>query len=263
MSFWKRLIPGKNASRSPHFVFSREAYSNPRTLWEAAHVARAGLDQLWLALPQAFREEREREASSSDPLNTDANALFSQGRIEEAISKYEQAVTFLRGNAIAYTNLCLAYNKLSDMGMVAKISLTAIISTSGAIRGNNSGYKAFRWLVIAMQALEGDRSPLALEELAKLQADSPGLHWCCGSDYFSKKSYKEAIDQFNIAVAINDNFFLAHYDLGRSYLNLGIEDRALACFEIAREHAPSDGLGVECGGYIEKWIVELRQKLRV
>jgi tetratricopeptide (TPR) repeat protein len=154
-------------------------------------------------------------------------ALKEQGRTEEAIKHYLQALRLKPDYAKAHSNLGAAYD---NSGMYKE----AIESYKKAIRINPDYAKAHYNLGIAY-----DNSGMykeAIEAFKKAIRINPyyaEAHSNLGIAYDNSGMYKEAIEAFKKAIRINPDYAKAHYNLGNAYDNSGMYTEAIEAFKKA------------------------------
>jgi tetratricopeptide (TPR) repeat protein len=96
-----------------------------------------------------------------------------------------------------------------------------------------------------------------LLESEKYYADDPKLHYYLGLVYHTKGMKQEAMEEFQRAIELRDNYSEAHNYLGTLYLDDGLWDKAITEFEKALSNPVYDTPAVPL--YNEGWAYYLKK----
>lgn len=213
---------------------------------------------------------------SPESFVTEADQLFEQGKLPQAIQSYEQAVRAMPNDATVYISLARTQvwaGKYKEAQTSAEnaLLLNPNNSTAHAVRGwaleaqrdflasetaikraleldpNNALAHAYYSELLADEYLEGkgpfDALTRMSEESKIALSLAPGLfesHRARGYVYEATGNYEDAIREYEAAVAINKNIADVHVSLGRNYRALGVYDKAVNSLTIANQLNPSD-----------------------
>jgi tetratricopeptide (TPR) repeat protein len=209
---------------------------------------------------------------------TDAEQLFRQGKLSQAIEAYSQVVHAKPKDAASYIAMARAqvwFGKYTDAQKSAEYALllNPNNSTAHAVRGwaldFQHDYLASQTSI--KRALELDpNNALAHAYYAELLADQYGsntgpfdaiqtaivesktalalaptlleAHRARGYIYYMTQNYELAIAEYDAAIAINKNIEDLQLNLGLNYRALGVNDKAVEAFSSASALNPSDPL---------------------
>lgn len=209
---------------------------------------------------------------------TDAEQLFKQGKLSQAIDAYSQVVHARPKDAASYIAMARAqvwFGKYADAQKSAEYALllNPNNSTAHAVRGwaldFQHDYLASQTSI--KRALELDpNNPLAHAYYAELLADQYGsntgpfdaiqtaieesktalalgptlleAHRARGYILYMTQNYVEAISEYQAAIAINKNIEDLQLNLGLNYRALDVNDKAVEAFSSASALNPVDPL---------------------
>lgn len=228
-----------------------------------------GVQSTFLPTPTATR--------SPESFVTEADQLFKEGKLPQAIQAYQQAVRAMPNDPTIYITLARAQvwaGKPADAQVSAENALLLNPNSSMAYAVHGWALEAQRDFLKAetsiKRALElDDKNALAHAYYAELLADqyldgsgpfdvldrmseeskvaltlAPGLleaHRARGYVFeVTGVNNDEAIREYELAVEINDKLADLHLSLGRTYRILGIYDKAVNSLTIANQLNPSD-----------------------
>jgi len=201
---------------------------------------------------------------------TEAQNLFDQGKLNQAIEAYQQAVAVDPDNAAVYVALAqvqifagdytgaqasaekaLLLSPNNSMAHAARawvldfqgtpLEAEASIKRALELDPNNAVAHAFYAEILIDQ---GPNNALrAAEESKVAQALAPNTlitHRARGYVLEATANYEEAVREYQAAIAINDNIPDLHLQLGINYSALGIYDQAVQEFSNANALNPTD-----------------------
>jgi Flp pilus assembly protein TadD len=198
------------------------------------------------------------------PHNNLGLAYSKQGRTDEAIEEYKEALRLNPYYAGAHNNLGLAY---VDKGLLD----TAIGEYNMALKLNPEDELAYNNLGIALEKLE--RLAEAIEAYKKalnLEPDFAEAHYNLGNLYYENGLSEQAIIEYKEALRIKPDNQEALYNLGTVYHHKGMLDEAINFYKKAVQLNPyyfaaRSNLGVayaEKGEY-DKAIKELKDAIEL
>jgi tetratricopeptide (TPR) repeat protein len=209
---------------------------------------------------------------------TDAEQLFKQGKLSQAIEAYSQVVHARPKDAASYIAMARAQvwsGKYLDAQKSAEYALllNPNNSTAHAVRAwaldfqhdylaaetsikraleldpNNALAHAYYAELLADQYGSNtgpfDALPIAIEESKTALALGPTLleaHRARGYILYMTQNYESAIAEYQAAIAINKNIEDLQLNLGLNYRALGVNDKAVEAFSSASALNPSDPL---------------------
>src|SRR5688572_20416281 len=209
---------------------------------------------------------------------TDAEELFKQGKLSQAIDAYSEVVRARPKDAASYIAMARAqvwFGKYADAQKSAEYALllNPNNSTAHAVRGwaldfqqdylasqtsiqraleldpNNALAHAYYAELMAdmFQSNTGplDSIQIAIDESKKAVDLNPTLleaRRARGYVLYMTSNFELAIAEYQQAIAINKNLADLHLNLGLNYRALGVYDKALAEFTLANTLNPSDPL---------------------
>ncbi len=201
---------------------------------------------------------------------TQAQDLFNQGKLNQAIQVYQQAIEVQPNDPAIYVALAevqvfagdykgaqtsaedaLLLNPNNSMAHAMRawaldfqgntLEAEASIKRALALDANNAVAHAFYAEILVD---EGEGSiPQAIDESKVAQALAPDTlitHRARGYVLEATGNYEDAVREYQAAIAINKNIPDLHLQLGINYSSLGINDQAVQEFSNANALNPSD-----------------------
>jgi tetratricopeptide (TPR) repeat protein len=153
-------------------------------------------------------------------------ALFTEGKIEEAIYHYNKAILIkpiTAYHALAYNNRGVVYNKLGQP-QLALDDYTKAISLQP---DNFMGY--YNRGNIYNKLGEDQRALMDYNQAIRLKSDFADAYYNRGFAYAKRSQYQMAIEDYNQAIRLRSDFADAYYNRGfvyakRSQYQMAIED---------------------------------------
>jgi Flp pilus assembly protein TadD len=153
--------------------------------------------------------------------------LYNQGRTEEAIKHYLQALQSYPDYADAHSNLGAAY---AGSGMYKE----AIEACKKAIKINPDYAKAHYNLGVAYGGSgKYKEAAEAFQQALRIDPDDAQTHSNLGIAYAGSGKYQEATVAFKQAIRINPDYAKAHYNLGVAYGGSGKYKEAAEAYKQA------------------------------
>ncbi len=202
---------------------------------------------------------------------TEAQDLFDQGKLNQSVRAYEQAIAVQPKNPTIYVSLAevqvfagdykgaqasaenallLDPNNTMAHAMRAwaldfqgnTLEAEASIKKALEIDDRNAVAHAFYAEILVDEGAES--IPKAIEEsqvAVTLAPDTLITHRARGYVYANTGNFEEAVREYQAAIAISPNIPDLHIQLGTNYYGLGIYDQAVQEFTKANTLNPSDG----------------------
>jgi tetratricopeptide (TPR) repeat protein len=159
-------------------------------------------------------------------------ALFSQGRLAEAMAHYAEALRLKPGSAEAHNNLGLA---LFSQGKLTE----AMAHYTEALRLKPDFAEAHNNLGIALFSQDKLTEAMAhYAEALRLKPDFANAYYNLGIIYGTKGKFQEAIALYRKAIEADHDFVAAYNSLGIAYANLGENQEAMTMFQKAIQMKP-------------------------
>jgi tetratricopeptide (TPR) repeat protein len=166
--------------------------------------------------------------------NNLGQALLQKGRVDEAITQYQQALEINPNSVGAHLNLG---NALSQEGKADK----AIRQFEQALQTNPDDATAHLNLGNALcQKGKLDEGIRHFEQALQIKPDDAGAHNSLGNALCQKGKPDEGIRHFEQALQTNPGFAPAHYNLGIALLQKGGVSEAIIHFQKALQIAPAN-----------------------
>ena len=191
--------------------------------------------------------------------NNLGTALQEEGRLDDAIERYQRAIALSPGYAPAYNNMGAALRARGDVDEAIDTYQQAI-----AVQPNypDAHYN------LANALLDADQPDLAAEHFQLALVGIPGsaqVHNNLGIALAEKGQFEEAVTQFRLSIEADPNSAIGYKNLGNALAAQGRSSDALPHLQRAAELAPADGtvhydLGSVLfeGGALEQAEEELR-----
>lgn len=210
---------------------------------------------------------------------TEAEQLFAQGKVNQAIQSYQQAIAAAPsnpGNVVIYINMAraqvwagqykdaqinaenaLLLNQNSSMAHAVRgwalanqqdfLNAEAAIKRALELDPNNALAHAYYAELLVDQYFNNQGGPNIVERMSEesrvalsLGGGTVEAHYARGYVLEATGNYPEAIDEYQAAVAINGNIAKIYLALGRSYRLAGVYDLAVDALSRADTLNPSD-----------------------
>jgi len=180
-------------------------------------------------------------ASPEDPLLYIAMARVQvfAGQYEEAQANAENALLLNPNNSMAHAVRAWALDFQAGKNSLAKDSIEE------ALRLDPNNALAYAYYVEILVDSGFDNYAKAAEESRKALALAPDMleaHRARGYILEATANYEEAIREYEAAIAINPNISTLHIELGRNYRFLQVYDKAIEEFTRANTLNPPDHL---------------------
>ncbi|HMF96335.1 MAG TPA: tetratricopeptide repeat protein, partial [Vicinamibacterales bacterium] len=227
-----------------------------RVAWAAAALAAIAIVCNWPLLSTTLM----RAVTESNL----AVALQADGRVDEAVTHYERAVTLRPDYAPAYNNLGTALRakgRLSDAVAAYERAISlraeypeAHYNLANVLTDEGKATEASQHFRVALQAMPG----------------SADVHNNLGIALADEGKRDDAIAEFRAAVAADPTSAKSHRNLADALSSVGRTDEALIEFRRAAQLAPADGaIRYDLGSFLmeidrtEEAIVEFRAALKL
>jgi tetratricopeptide (TPR) repeat protein len=210
---------------------------------------------------------------------TEAEQLFAQGKVNQAIQSYQQAIAAAPsnpGNVVIYINMAraqvwagqykeaqtnaenaLLLNQNSSMAHAVRgwalsnqrdfLNAEAAIKRALELDPNNALAHAYYAELLVDQFFANQGGPNIIERMSEesrvalsLGGGTVEAHYARGYVLEATGNYPEAIAEYQAAVAINGNIAKIYLALGRSYRLAGVYDQAVDALSKADTLNPSD-----------------------
>jgi Flp pilus assembly protein TadD, contains TPR repeats len=154
-------------------------------------------------------------------------ALFNEGKMEEAIDHYNQAIRITPDYSLPYNNRGNAYVKSGQYQHAIEDYNEAIRLKKDYAEAYNNRGTSYDKLGQYQRAIED------YTEAIRLQPDFAPGYINRGLAYANLGQYQRAIEDYNEAIRLNPNHAEAYYNWGFAYLKLGQYQRAIEEFNKA------------------------------
>lgn len=210
---------------------------------------------------------------------TEAEQFFAQGKVNQAIQSYQQAIAAAPnnpGNVVIYINIAraqvwsgqykeaqanaenaLLLNQNSSMAHAVRgwalanqrdfLNAEAAIKRALELDPNNALAHAYYAELLVDQFFSNQGGPNVVERMSEeskvaisLGGGTVEAHYARGYVLEATGNYPEAIDEYQAAVAINPNIAKIYLALGRAYRLAGVYDLAVDSLSKADTLNPSD-----------------------
>ena len=146
--------------------------------------------------------------------------LKSGGKLDEAISRYRQALRLSPGYADAHNNLGVVLQLLGRVNEAINEFRRAVELDPGHAKAHND-------LGIALSTIgKFDEAVSHFREAQRINPDYAEAYNNLGISLGSQGKFDEAIKQFSLALGLNPGYAEAHYNLGRVFQLQGRPDKA-------------------------------------
>jgi len=254
-----RFVAYSRAMRIFAFVdkeFARELFVKAEKLSrkypdkEIAKVDIIGCEALLLQLEGKHQEAIEsfKQAIRINPDHANAHynlgtAYDELGKYEDAIVSYKQALMINPDDASTHYNLGLAYYNLGKYEEAIESYKQAIrIDPDYADAHNNLGF-AYQKSGKYQEEIESYKQAL------KIDPDDASVHNNLGYAYYDSGKYQEAIEAYKQVLRIDPDYVKAHGNLGLAYLKSGKYEEAIESYKQALRIDPDSKYAHKSLGY--------------
>lgn len=163
-----------------------------------------------------------------------ASKLFQQGKYEEAVKLYQEAVEKNPDDPIYFYNLGIAYMRLNKID-------EAIEALKKMIEIQPESFLALKYLG-ELYAKKGDyeKSSKYFNQAVKISSDDPEAYYNLGISLMNSGDYPGALEAFEKSIHSQKDYADSYYQLGLLYLNQNKLDKALEAFEKFLQISPDD-----------------------
>jgi Flp pilus assembly protein TadD len=226
-------------------------------------VVRAGQGRLDEAISE-FQEAIRLNPYDAKDHNNLGVALDKQGRSDEAIGQYQEAIRLKPDYADAHNNLGAVLDKQGR-------SDEAISQYQEAIRLKPDYPDAYNNLGVVLDKQgRSDEAISQFQEAIRLKPDYADAHNNLGNALIRKGQINEAISQLQETIRLKPDAAEAHYNLGDALARQGQIDEAISQFQEAIRLKPDDAdahnyLGITLAriGRIDEAISQLQETVRL
>jgi S1-C subfamily serine protease len=162
-----------------------------------------------------------------------ADGHYQEGRIEEAVRAYRQAIDADPDSAAAYNGLGVAYAGLKQYREAAAAYQQSIKLDPGSAWARSNLGLIYMELKMFKEAVE------VLREAVRIMPDLSGAHYNLGLAYSRSQQYREAAASYNEAIRLRPGFADAHLGLGLVYLALHDRSAARQQYEFLQKLDPA------------------------
>jgi Tfp pilus assembly protein PilF len=195
-----------------------------------ALVAQGKLDQAITHYNEALRLKPDYDEAH----NNLGIALARQNKLDQAITHYEEALRLQPDYAEAHNNLGLALEAQGNLDQ-------AVVQYTEALRLNPDDAKSHNNLGIALAKLgKLDQALAQFDEALRLNPDDAETHNNLGIALTKLGKLDQALAQFDEALRLNPDYEAARINLGLALAKLGRIDEAITIFQDALKNNPND-----------------------
>jgi serine/threonine-protein kinase len=192
------------------------------------------------------------------------NALKNEGKLDEAIAEYREAIRLKPDDAQSFCELAHALRRAGRMDEAAA-------AARAAIRLNPDyfwGHQLLAWALLGKEDWDG--AAAGYREALRLKPDSSAAHRELGEALRRKGDPDAAIAEYRELVRLTPNDGVAHFTLGNALKAQGKLDAAIAEYREVIRLTPNDarahytlGLALDAQGKRDLAIDELREATRL
>ncbi len=158
-------------------------------------------------------------------LLADARQIHQQGKLTQAIDRYEQIIALAPQNADALQGLGMCAAQLNHMK-------EAVDYFNRALEQNPDNYSLHNNIANAYKALgDLDKTIQHYQNALRINPHYAAAHNNIAIVFALKNNYREALNHYRIAVHTEPDFVAAHYNLGLLLLKQGESDAATVQFK--------------------------------
>jgi tetratricopeptide (TPR) repeat protein len=171
--------------------------------------------------------------------NNLGDAFFREGRMNEAVSQYQQTLAINPNNAEANYDLGNVFFQQgrTDEAIAQFQKTLAINPTDADVHYNYADVHNNLGNAFLRQG-RMDEAVAQFQEALKINPQDAQIHYNLGTAFRRQGGVNEAIMQFQEALAIKPQFAEARYNLGNAFLQQGHVEEAIAHFQKALEIKP-------------------------
>ena len=181
--------------------------------------------------PESLKQisKQWQQMSEDEKLANQALTAYMTGNYDEALKKYEQAISINENSAIAYFGRGNVYLKQGN-------TANALSDYDAAIRLKPDLYNAH--LSKAQILHESGESQKAIQQFDKVIETDPNFITAYerrGMVYLQLKQPQKAIEDFKTAINLSPNYFPSRVGLGLAYVAINEKQMAIDNFNLAIE----------------------------
>ncbi len=258
-------------------VLRNQDYRSAVSIWQTVVAAVPGNSRAHYNLGDALKSQgrldeaigQYRQALNADPYyvevyNNLAAALQSQGRLEQAIGYYRRALEIKPDYADAHNNLAVA---LQSQGRLDE----AVSHYSRALQLNPDLAAAHNSLgnVLVLQG-KIDDAVSHYRRAIELSPDDAGVYYNLGTLFQSQGKVNEAISYYRQAIQVSPDYARAHNNMAILLLAQGNPDEAVGHYRRALELMPGNadvhynlGVALQSQGRLEEAVISYRRALEL
>ncbi len=163
---------------------------------------------------ELYRKLLERKCHHPAGLHGMGLIAYQQGRHDEAVEFFDQAIEVQPETAAYHLSLAMAYQQQDSHAL-------AIQTLQEALRLNSELVEAWQVRAVSLSALGHiDQGIEDLKQAVSLRPDSPQLHIDLGRLLARQQRPSEAVVEFKQAVSLRPDLAEAHFELAQVYRNL-------------------------------------------
>lgn len=219
---------------------------------------------VWKNSETLWRHALECTGDNSKAHDCLGGALFKQGRIQEAMVHFQEAVRIDPANSSAWANLgggLLGQGRTGEAMTHLREALRFDPGLVEALNNLGNGY---------CRQGQSERAMVCFQEAIRIKPDYAEAHSNLGGVYASLGRFSEAVEQYRITLRLNPSYPETHNNLGNAFSRLGRAAEAVSCFEEALRIRPDNpevhnnlGWSLLQLGKVEEAMGHFRETLRM
>ena len=173
------------------------------------------------------------------------NALFDQGKYEEAVGVYQKIIDAFPDAYVVNKNIGNCYFRMERYDLAEEYYLKVLEKDP-----NNSDIL----LLIGNTYANRGENEKALEWYRKIEFEKindPTVLFNIGTNFYKNSQFEEALKYYQKSVDIQNDFLDGIYQLGLTNLTLGNYKEAIVVFEDYLKHDPDSERASQVRGFIE------------
>jgi tetratricopeptide (TPR) repeat protein len=221
-----------------HWQDSEALWTHALACTTGNHVAHYNLGEDFVEqgrLDEAIRQYREAlqiKPDDAQALNNIANALLARGKPDEAISRYQNALRIKPDYAAAHYNLAIALEQKGRMD-------EAVVQYKDALQIKPDDAPAqFSLATVLRQQGRADEAKLHYQQVRQIDPGFEEGLYNLGNELRQKGKVDEAIARYQEALQIDPGYAEAHINLGSALLQAGRLDEAITHLQQALQINP-------------------------